>query len=973
MTKSIDLQPAAGFELRREARLAASDVRMAWYEHPASGARHLHLGSDDRENAFMVAFRTPPANSTGIAHILEHTALCGSRRYPVRDPFFMMLRRSLNTFMNAFTGSDWTAYPFSTCNRRDFQNLLQVYLDATFFPLLDEMDFEQEGWRLEVSDDDLIYSGVVYNEMKGAMSAPGDQLYHQICRRLYPDSHYRHNSGGDPAHIVDLRHADLVEFHRAHYRPDNATFMSYGDIPPAEHQEQFQALALNKFNGSPKPAELPPMQKPLPTPARFRENYTRPETEKGDGVYLIFGWLLGDRADTLATAEAQLMSAALLDHGASPLRHFLETTELGEAPAPLCGLMDDHRQIFFSAGVQGSRAADADAFEEQLLKTLRAVADEGLPEGQLEAVLHQFELRATEIDSNQGLHLMMACLPATLYNGDPMATLDAPALLRELRRRAKRPDFIPELLRRHLLDNPHRVLLVSEPDAELAQRLERDERRKLRDIKQGFNAERLAEVRRRCEAIAARQRRRDDPGVLPRLELADVPERISTPKPKRRCEAPPIQGYSCATRGMSYQQLLFEMPALSERQLELYPLYARLLTEVGVGADDYLRVQARAAGLAGALSAGAATRTQVDDASRCQGALHIRASALHRNHAAVSALLRETMDGARFDEVARIRELIASACARHRERLTGVGHELAIGAAIAALSPAAAFAENSGGLSGMSRLAELNQKVQNDDDAAERLCDELAELHKLTRAMPMQALCVAKPRQLNEAMRAVAADWSDHKPSGARAMRFEATPEARPRIWRCNSQINFCARAWPALPLTHPDSPKLAVLAAFLTHGCLHRMIRESGGAYGGGLRHLPATALCFFSYRDPRLGDTFADFDAAPRWLLESEHEPRMLEEAILSVIGGLDRPQAPAAEAAADFHDRLRGWTPRRARGWRRRVLGTTLDDLRRLARRHLAPTKRDERSIAAAIVPADADIEALDFAADAEVRRF
>jgi Zn-dependent M16 (insulinase) family peptidase len=226
------------------------------YRHRATGARHLHLAADDPHNAFMVAFLTVPQDSSGVAHILEHTALCGSRRYPVRDPFFMMIRRSLNTFMNAFTSSDWTAYPFASQNKKDFNNLLDVYLDATFFPLLDERDFAQEGHRLEFAEADdphseLLFKGVVFNEMKGALSSPVQRLGQALQSRLFPTITYHYNSGGDPEAILDLSHEQLKAFHARHYHPSNAIFLTYGDIPAAEHQRASRPQALNRFKRCP--------------------------------------------------------------------------------------------------------------------------------------------------------------------------------------------------------------------------------------------------------------------------------------------------------------------------------------------------------------------------------------------------------------------------------------------------------------------------------------------------------------------------------------------------------------------------------------------------------------------------------------------------------------------------------------------------------------------------------------------------
>ena len=237
----------SGFAVKRAIPLPRLSAVFYELKHRKTGASYIHMANQDRENTFSVAFKTVPQDSTGVAHILEHTALCGSRSFPVRDPFFSMIKRSMNSFMNAFTSSDWTMYPFSTCNQKDFYNLMQVYLDAAFFPKLDELSFKQEGFRVEEDGNGLVFKGVVYNEMKGAMSSPRDIMGHALSQALYPNTTYGNNSGGDPAHIVDLTHEDLVAFHKRHYHPSNAFFYTYGNLPLEGHLELIEKQVLSQF------------------------------------------------------------------------------------------------------------------------------------------------------------------------------------------------------------------------------------------------------------------------------------------------------------------------------------------------------------------------------------------------------------------------------------------------------------------------------------------------------------------------------------------------------------------------------------------------------------------------------------------------------------------------------------------------------------------------------------------------------
>ena len=317
-----DSAPYPTFILKRSQRLDTLNITVEEYEHRETGAVHYHLASDNPENVFLVALRTVPMDSTGVAHILEHTALCGSKKYPVRDPFFMMIRRSLNTFMNAFTSSDWTAYPFASQNRKDFNNLLDVYLDAVFFSSLNELDFAQEGHRIEFVEPDntnsaLEYKGVVFNEMKGAMSAPTSRIWQQVCQHLFPTTTYHYNSGGEPTDIPSLSYQDLKSFYETHYHPSNAIFMTYGDIPACEHQERFENLALKEFKKLDIHIAVDD-EKRFKAPLRVSESYPLDEPDSTNKTHVVVAWLLGKSTNLAEMYKAQLLSGVLLDNSASP-------------------------------------------------------------------------------------------------------------------------------------------------------------------------------------------------------------------------------------------------------------------------------------------------------------------------------------------------------------------------------------------------------------------------------------------------------------------------------------------------------------------------------------------------------------------------------------------------------------------------------------------------------------------------------
>lgn len=941
------------FTLVREETVDALNIRVEQYEHTATGAMHYHLAAASDENVFLVALRTVPQDSTGVAHILEHTALCGSERFPVRDPFFMMLRRSLNTFMNAFTSSDWTAYPFASQNRKDFNNLLDVYLDAVFFSRLDPLDFAQEGHRVEFSepnnpDSELVFKGVVFNEMKGAMSSITSTLWSSLCEHLFPTSTYHYNSGGDPEDIPNLSYERLKAFYESHYHPTNAIFMTFGDIPAAEHQAAFEEKALHRFEKLHQRIEVAP-EKRLPAPKRAADVYAYDEAgETAHRTHIVLGWMLGESSDLEQLLEAQLLSSVLLDNSASPLQLALETTDLGRAPSPLCGLEDSMREMVFCCGVEGSDIEHTDAVEELVLRVIREVADNGVEQTRLEAVLHQLELHQREISGDSypyGLQLILQSLGCATHYSDPIAILNLDPVIARLRDNIANPDYIKGLAKRLLLDNTHRVTLTMSPDTDLTQRRAAAEAQRLADIATGLDAQARADIVKLASDLEARQEQIDDDSILPKVELGDVPAGL----PELECQQSSTNGtrlttYARGTNGLVYQQAIAALPALDDAALDLLPLYTNFMTEMGLGTADYLSVQQRQSEAVGGIASYTSMRGKTDDEQSVSAFLTLSSKALARNSQAQTELMFDSVQHARFDETDRLRELISQQRARRDQSITGNGHGLAMAAASAGMSPLAALQHRQSGLAGIATLRALDDSLAQPQVLGD-LSNRLGELHSTLRLQPRQILCIADEEHLQAVSAEAAARWADQAlasaPDTSNPFALPTIREARKEVWITSTAVNFCARAYPTVPVDHADAAALTVLGGVLRNGFLHRAIREQGGAYGGGAsQDSSVAAFRFYSYRDPRFSETLSDFDAAIHWMLETAHTFQTLEEAILGVIGSLDKPSSPATEAKQHFHNGLFGRTHAQRERFRQRILGVTLDDLKRVASTYLRP---------------------------------
>ncbi len=937
------------FDWIRSEAITSLNIVMEEYQHKVTGAVHYHLNSENSENVFLVALRTVPMDSTGVAHILEHTALCGSKKYPVRDPFFMMIRRSLNTFMNAFTSSDWTAYPFASKNNKDFNNLLKVYLDAVFFSRLHELDFAQEGHRFEFSEmenpaSELQYKGVVYNEMKGAMSSANAVLWQTLSKYLFPTTTYHYNSGGEPDHIPDLSYTQLKTFYKSHYHPSNAIFMTFGNIPAAAHHDNFEELALSQFSRLDINIAVADEKRYL-SPVKMEESYASDDADDNK-THVVIGWLLGTTTSLSEVFRAQLLSSVLMDNSASPLLRVLETSELGSSPSPLCGLEDSNREMSFMSGLEGCAEHATAEVEKLITDALENIAKSGVELIQVEAALHQLELKQREISGDSypyGLQLILQGLSTAIHRGDPIKLLNIDPVLAELREQIKDPEFIPQLVRELILDNPHRVTLTLNPDDELTARKVTAELRQLAAIKASLSSQQATEIIEQSKALAQRQEQEDDPGLLPKVGLEDVPPDIEEARGEQSTlsNGQELSFYNQGTNGLCYQQVIMDLPQLDSDLLSVLPLYTTCISELGVGEMDYTAVQTWQAQVSGGLHCFTSMRSHMDDVQKTRNVLAFSSKALTANHAKLTELVGRTVNECRFDEGQRVHELIQQLCARRENSITGQGHSLAMALACSRMSPTARLSHQFGGLEGIKSLKTLRGKLE-DDEAIITLLSQFQQLHELILQAPRQFLLIAEQEHQTGLIDDLEQYWQD---PGAQETdsRLELPPlrASIKQAWLTATQVSFCAKAYATVPSSHEDNAVLHVLAGFLRNGFLHRAIREQGGAYGGGAgQDANSASFRFFSYRDPRLDDTLSDFDRAIEWVGSSNHPPHQLEEAILGIIAAMDKPSSPAGEAKQAFYNRLFGRTLEQRMAFRRRALEVTMDDLKQVAQRYFAP---------------------------------
>ncbi|ENV34338.1 insulinase family protein [Acinetobacter gerneri] len=957
VTETLNQSIHPAFQLVRQHHVEALDILVSEFKHKVTGAIHYHLATEHDENVFLVAFRTQPMDSKGEAHILEHTALCGSEKFPVRDPFFLMIRRSLNTFMNAFTAADWTAYPFATQNKKDFQNLLSVYLDAAFAANLNPLDFAQEGIRIELENDQPVYKGVVFNEMKGAMSSPSDQLYHQLAYHLFPETTYHYNSGGDPKDIPDLTYEELVSFYKSHYHPSNAVFMTFGNEPAYNLQEQFEKLALSKFQKG--ETIYSKAEKRLTAPKEVTETYAVDSEDLKDKTYHILSWLLPESSDIKLRLGMRLVEGILLENSASPLRHYLETCGYAQSTGPIMGVDDSNFEMTFYCGVQGSNPEHSETFKNGVLNILKDVASKPVDTEIVDAILHQIELHQREINGDgtpYGLTLILNGLGSAIHHSDPIHVWDVDSAIDQVKEELKDPMWLSNLIQTYLLDNPHRVQMTLVPDATKSAQETADEQARLAKIGESLTESDKTEIKAQTQALKVRQETEDDLDILPKVGLEDIPAEMAIVQGQLReiisnGVDTPLNLYHAGTNGIYYQQVVIKIPDAIVKS-PYFNLLSILMGEVGAGEYSYLQLQQLQTAVSGGLGMGASLRSKVDDKNQISSWLTLTTKSLAHNFEAIR-LLKLAFEQLRFDEKGRIIELLQQRKTRWASRLSGAGHSYAMQVSSRNMSALANRDYHNTGLGALNWLGSLITKIENDDALYAEFIQELQAIHRALLLAPKQFLLVCEEHQSERLIEEVQTVWDKVAVDTSPLYLTEVAQENsdKDQAWLIQANVQFCASSYPAVEVAHPDAAPLMVLAGYLRNGFLHSAIREKGGAYGGGATYDGnACAFRFYSYRDPRLAETFNDFEASISWLLNTEQKPYQLEESILGLISGMDKPGSPAGEAITACYALLHDRTPAFRKLLRERILNVTLEDLKRVAKTYLI----DQQASKAVVAP-------------------
>lgn len=926
-----------GFELIKEQDIPEMNTKARHFRHVQTGAELLSLENDDENKVFSINFRTPPKSSNGVAHILEHSVLAGSKKYPVKEPFVELLKGSLQTFVNAFTFPDKTCYPCASQNLQDFYNLIDVYQDAVFHPLLQEHILQQEGWHFELEDAEkpMIYKGVVFNEMKGAYSDPNRILGNTSQFSLFPDHVYGLSSGGDPKVIPELTYEEFVGFHKAYYHPSNSRIVFWGDDDPEERLRLMDAY-LADFEVAPAQSEIP-LHSISDTPQERTLSYAASDADAKS--YLTLNWLLPEQGDPEKSLALGILAHILLGSPASPLRKTLIESGLGEDLAGV-GLEDEIRQMYFSTGLKGINKEDADKVAELIEKTLADLASNGIDPDTIAASLNTVEFRLRENNTGgfpRGVSVMLRALRFWLYDYDPIAPLAFEEPLSAIKARLDGGEkYFEDLIQTHFVGNKHksRVLLI--PDTELNQRDEASEREKLASIQSAMSSEEIEKVIKTTKELIEIQNTPDSPealATLPMLKHEDLDKlQKAIPLSEERLNDTTVLHHDLATNGIFYLDLGFDLHALPEDLLPYTGLFGRALLEMGTKTQDFVKISQRIGRDTGGIYPDIFTST-IWESNQSAAYLFFRGKSTVEQAEKLSGLLQEILVSAKLDDAERFKQIVLEEKAGIESGLIPSGHMVVHGRLTSKFHEVGWLAEKMEGLDFLFFLRDLADKIDTDWSSVLANLEQVRELLVAQGNLLLNITCEAADWRKT---RSTIQDLISNLPRNV-----VATATWKPEFSNDNegltipAQVNYVGKGANLYYLGYNLSGSIAAITRYLGMTWLWEKVRVQGGAYGGfSVFDMKSGLFNYLSYRDPNLLSTLENYDGTAQFLKDLELSDEELTKIIIGAIGGLDTYRLPDAKGYTSMSRYLTHISDEFLQQYRDEVLAATQDDFKDFA---------------------------------------
>ncbi len=937
------LEELTTYEIIEKRRIEDLNSDSYILRHRKTGARVTLLSNDDNNKVFTIGFRTPPKNSTGVAHIIEHTVLCGSREFPVKDPFVELVKGSLNTFLNAMTFPDKTVYPIASCNDADFQNLMHVYLDAVFYPNIYKTDkiFKQEGWHYEMEDkdSDLTINGVVYNEMKGAFSSADDVLSREIQNSLYPDITYGIESGGDPDVIPELTYEEYLDFHRKYYHPSNSYIYLYGDMDMAEKLDYIDKNYLSNFDYLKVDSEIQ-RQQAFDAPREIHKPYSILEGDSMEqNTYLSYNFSVGSTLDRKLYVAFDILDYALCSAPGAPIKKALIDKGIGQ---DVYSEYDNGlQQPVFSIIAKNADAAQKDEFVNTIREVLEQQVRDGIDKKSLLAGLNFDEFKYREADFGRfpkGLLYGLQVFDSWLYDDNsPWINVEANDTFAQLKEDAK-GRYFEELIQKYLLDNTHRTVLLLEPVQGLTEKKDEELRAKLEAYKTSLSADDIDKIVRETKELKEYQEQPDDPEDLRKIPLLKL-EDLKKEADKFVYELKEYQGvkilhHDVFTNEIDYISFVFDLKNIDAKYLPYVSVLKKVLgmldTDKHTYGDLYNEINIYTGGISGAIS----TYTNSDDVTKFETAFEISVKVLHSNLDKAFELVQEIITSTRFDDTKRLKEIFGEQYARLQSDLASAGHQTAALRAMSYISPAAYVSDCVSGIGYFRNLEQLIRDI-NTEEGAKQIVDTLGKLSRAIFRADNLLVDITGTDKEYQGIPENSKKFADSLYTDTIDMgRLEIHTSRKNEAFKTAGQVQYVCRAGNFASKGLRYNGALRVLKVMMGYDYLWKNIRVIGGAYGCMSSYAKNGDSAFVTYRDPNLKNSIDVFEKAADYLRNFDDDDRTILQYIIGAISDLDTPKTPSGKGAYGLTAYLCQAKMENIQRNRDELLGTTKETIRSLA---------------------------------------
>ena len=929
------------YEVLKEEELQDIHSKGWLLRHKKTGARVMLIENSDENKVFNIAFRTPPKNSTGVAHILEHSVLCGSREFPLKDPFVELVKGSLNTFLNAMTYPDKTCYPVASCNDRDFQNLMHVYLDAVFYPNIYKKEeiFRQEGWNyhLEQKEGPLKYNGVVYNEMKGAFSSPDDVLEREIMNSLFPDTTYGCESGGDPVNIPDLSYEEFLDFHRQYYHPSNSFIYLYGNMDMEEKLEFIDSHYLSAFDSLAIDSQIRD-QEAFAQVKDIQKNYPVSEDEgEEDNTYLSYNMVVGEAADINLSLAFEVLDYALLSAPGAPLKQALLDAKIGK---DIYGSFEDGiKQTYFSIVAKGANLSQKEEFVKVIRDTLTKIMEEGIDKKAVTAGINYYEFRFREADFSsypKGLMYGLDILSSWLY--DDTKPFCEVQLLEgfEFLKKALEEGYFEDLIRKYLLDNTHGAILSLVPEKGLAAKRDKELEEKLENYRKSLSDEELTRMVENTKALEAYQESEEDPEALtciPMLSREDIKKEITgLTNEEHYVDDSLFLYHDVCTNGIGYADLLFEIHDFDVNTVHYLGLLKSVLGAVDTENYSYGELFNEVNARTGGISYGLEAFDDAQDTDAFRAMFAVRGKALYPEMDFMFSMIREVLTTSKLTDTKRLYEIIARVKSRAQASLASAGHSTAVLRGASYASPMAAFQDEMAGIG----YYQFIEKLEKDFDSCK---DEIVKnLRKvMEEVLRPENFCVSYTgeRESLDTVKTQAAEIKKVLFNGQKPEPVKQAPCIKKNeAFKTSGQVQYVAQNGNFRKKGLEYTGALEILKVILSYDYLWINLRVKGGAYGcmSGFKRNGESFLV--SYRDPHLKRTLEVYQGVPDYIRAFEADEREMTKYIIGTISNKDVPRTPQMQGSISKTAYFSNVTEDMLQKERNQILGAQKEDIQKLA---------------------------------------